>query len=105
MQLFTKAAPEGGSANENGIARRLDATLRRSMDRVTSTAGRETTRYDQSFLGNQIRRYEERLNVMEDRMQRVEQRYWNQFTTMERMLSEMYSQSDWLQQQLIGMMG
>ncbi len=105
MQLFTKSATEEGSNSQMGIARRLDTSLRAGMDRVTRTAGRESSRYDQSFLGNQIRRYEERLDAMEERMLRVEARYWSQFTNMERMLSDMYAQSDWLGQQLMGMMG
>ncbi len=105
MRLFTQTPSEEGATSQMGVARRLDLALRSGMERVTRTAGNPVHRFDQSFLGNEIRRFEERLDAMEERMQRVEQRYWRQFTTMERMLSDMYAQSDWLSQQLMGMMG
>ncbi len=105
MELFTKQPEEEGDQASMGIARRLDSALRTGMQQITQQAGRETSLYDQSFLGNQIRRYEERMDVMEERLQRTEERYWSQFTAMERMVADMNAQANWLDQQLMGMMG
>ena len=42
---------------------------------------------------------------MEERLIRIENRWLAQFTAMERALSEMYTQSDWLYQQMMMMGG
>ncbi len=102
INLFTA---ESDSESSQGVARKLHGAVTAGMNRIVQTAGRESTLYDQSYLGNQIRRYEERLLTMEERLARVEQRYWNQFTAMERMVNEMNSQADWLHQQLMAMSG
>lgn len=95
MKLFTSSEEDA-----DGVGRRLYQTVGRGIDAVTNTAGRDSVSYDQSTLGREIRRYEERMSVMEERLIQVENRYWRQFTAMERALHEMNSQSDWLYQQL-----
>ena len=40
------------------------------------------------------------MELMEERLLTIENRYWAQFTAMEKALQQMYSQSDWLYQQL-----
>jgi len=88
-----------------GLAAKLSGLLDDGMDRIASTAGKASIPYDQSYLGEQIRRYESRLESMEERLARVENRYWNQFIAMERALSDLYAQSDWLYQQLTALQG
>jgi flagellar hook-associated protein 2 len=102
MTIFTNnpAANEPDRANRLGLARRLYDTVNEGLSRIAARAGRTTNTFDQSFLSNEIRRYEGRINTMEDRLKRVEDRYWRQFTAMEKSLSEMYSQADWLSQQV-----
>jgi flagellar hook-associated protein 2 len=101
MEIFTRQ--DGG---ENvGLAGKLTKILDDGMERISSTAGKASMPYDTSYLGEQIRRYESRLEAMEDRLARVENRYWNQFIAMERALSELYAQSDWLYQQLAVLQG
>ncbi len=101
MEIFTKVEGE----NNVGLAGRLTRVLDGGLDRLTRTAGRAASAYDQSFLSEQIRDYERRLEAMEERLTRVENRYWNQFIAMERALSELYAQSDWLYQQLAALQG
>ena len=75
------------------------------MNRLSETAGKTTSLYDTSTLSEKIRRYEDQMAAMEERLIRIENRYWAQFTAMERALSEMYAQSDWLYQQMMMMGG
>ena len=42
------------------------------------------------------------ISRWEDRMKRLEDRYWKQFTAMEKALSQMNSQSMWMQQSMFG---
>ncbi len=102
IELFTRP---GDTRAEQGIARRLGEVLDERMNRIASTAGKASVPYDQSYLGRQIREYESRLTDMEERLVRVEQSYWDKFTAMERVLSQLYSQSDWLYQQIMAMQG
>jgi flagellar hook-associated protein 2 len=102
MALFTNN-PADGDSDKNmklGLARRLYDEANGGILRIVARAGWAASVYDQSFLSNEIRRHEGRINAMEDRLKRVEDRYWKQFTAMEKSLSEMYSQADWLYQQL-----
>lgn len=102
IALFTN---NGTGEGELGIARRITKVLDDGMERIVSTAGKASIPYDQSYLGEQIRRYETRIEDMEERLIRVEQRYWNQFIAMEKALSELYAQSDWMYQQLTALQG
>jgi len=101
MELFTRQE-EGENV---GLAGKLTKILDDGMDRIVSTAGKASIPYDTSYLGEQIRRYESRLEAMQERLDQVENRYWNQFIAMERALSELYAQSDWLYQQLAALQG
>jgi len=102
MALFTNRSETEESL---GIARRLYQVLDAGLDRLAETAGKTTSLYDTSTLSEKIRRYEDQMAAMEERLIRIENRYWAQFTAMERALSEMYAQSDWLYQQMMMMGG
>lgn len=96
---------QGVDTKEQGLARRLTTALDTSMKRITDTAGKASISYDQSFLGEQIRGFESRLSVMEERLIRFEESQWRKFTAMEKVLGQLYAQSDWLYQQLMTMQG
>jgi flagellar hook-associated protein 2 len=102
MALFTNNPADGDLDKDKklGLARRLYNAANGGIDRIAARAGQAASIYGQSFLSNEIRRHEGRMNAMEDRLKRVEDRYWKQFTAMEKGLSEMNSQADWLYQQL-----
>ncbi|MGF7184688.1 flagellar hook-associated protein 2 [Desulfitispora alkaliphila] len=101
--------PEGVAAlfntAEEGIGHTMRDDINAGIETLTDRAGRETNLYDQSTLSNEIRRFEDRMEQMENRLQMVESRYWSQFTAMEKALMQMNSQSDWLYQQTMAMMG
>ncbi|WP_269078948.1 flagellar filament capping protein FliD [Planococcus halocryophilus] len=42
------------------------------------------------------------ISRWQDRLTSIEDRYWKQFTAMEKALSKMNSQSTWMQQSLFG---
>ncbi|WP_353893735.1 flagellar filament capping protein FliD [Proteinivorax hydrogeniformans] len=92
-----------GNENSDGIASEMRTNLRRGMDQIGNRAGSSDNIDRQSFIGRSMRDIDDRIDRMEDRLARVEQRYWDQFTAMESALYEMYSQGDWLQQQLMSM--
>ncbi|NMB02189.1 MAG: flagellar filament capping protein FliD [Firmicutes bacterium] len=100
--IFTFDSAEEG---KQGIARRLDSVLKGAMERIEKTAGKASTPYDTSALGEQIRDFESRLSVMEERLLRFEEAQWRKFTALEKVLGQLYAQSDWLVQQITAMQG
>lgn len=58
-----------------------------------------------SMLDKNIMNYEKKVFELERRMLAKEDSYWQKFTAMEKALHNMYSQSDWLSQQLSGGQG
>lgn len=97
MKLFTNSSEVD---SEKGIAQRLCDNLDSAMANITDKAGRASTLVDQSYLGKEIERTEDRLEEMEERLLDIEERYWTQFTAMEKALQQMQSQSNWLMAQL-----
>ncbi len=54
---------------------------------------------DNSAIGRQIAVLNERIDTWEERLQQIEDRYWRQFTAMERAIQQMNATSVWLTQQ------
>ncbi|MCF8009884.1 MAG: flagellar filament capping protein FliD [Clostridiales bacterium] len=103
MDLFTKD-PESEEYSEMGVARRLYEDIENGMDRISDKAGssNDFSLTDDSFLGNKIERVEDRIDVKEERLEKTEERYWDQFTRMEQAIQKANQQSAWLSQQLGG---
>ncbi|WP_350344131.1 flagellar filament capping protein FliD [Proteinivorax tanatarense] len=101
--------PEGvfelfsGNENSDGIVKGINDSLTNSMDRIGHRAGRGEGIDRTSYIGRSLRDIDNRIDRMEDRLERVEERHWKQFTAMEKALYEMHSQGNWLHQQLVGM--
>lgn len=100
VSLFNQS---GEVENEKGIAVRLYDAVSRGITRLSEKAGSSAglTTYDNSYIGERIRDMDKRIESMEDYLVRVEDRYWRQFTAMEKALDQMNSQSMWLSQQLM----
>lgn len=92
-----------GDGENLGISNKLYDSLSMGMVRIGERAGQSSIGTDQSFIGKSIKRIDDRIFAFEDRLQRVEARYWRQFTAMEKAMDQMYNQSQWLSQQLMGM--
>ncbi len=103
MNLFTREAQTGETPeyNYNGIATRLNNSANLFIEQITDRAGSsiDFSMFDNSSLGKQIREKNEQMSKMELRLIEIEDRYWRQFTEMERALSMMNVQSQWLMQQ------
>lgn len=99
IRLFTN--DPSTNSGEAGVFRKLHVALGNGVKRLSETAGKASSLHDQSFLSEEIRRFDQRMDAMEERLMKVENRYWAQFIAMEQALQQMYSQSDWLSQQLM----
>lgn len=99
MELFTNSSDNAG---EKGIAVRLYDDLTASITMLTGKAGMDVdfSQYDNSVIGKQIERVDKDIDRWEDKLKTIEDRYWRQFTAMEKALQQMNSQSMWLSNQL-----
>ncbi|MEW6698713.1 MAG: flagellar filament capping protein FliD [Bacillota bacterium] len=98
MELFTKVSD---NYNEKGLAVRLYDDLENAWDLLLDKAGSSSSfsQYDDSIMGKRIEDMDKEIDKWEDRLVEIEDRYWRQFTAMERAINQMNSQSAWLAQQ------
>jgi flagellar hook-associated protein 2 len=101
MELFTHD-PDSGEYSQMGIARRLYEDVNNAMSSISTKAGSQNdySLVDNSVIGKEIDRIEEEIERKNERLQQVEDRYWRQFTAMEKAIQRMNQQSMWLSQQM-----
>ncbi|AQU77972.1 flagellar filament capping protein FliD [Planococcus faecalis] len=97
MALFTTRDAAG-----NGVGVRVYDTLNAVVKNLSAKAGSASVSIDNSTLAKNIKQMDEEISRWQDRLTRIEDRYWKQFTAMEKALSQVNSQSTWMQQSLFG---
>ncbi|MBW5468694.1 flagellar filament capping protein FliD [Brevibacillus formosus] len=104
LKLFTNYSPEKTDLNkkfqESGVAERLYNQLDKIMGKITKEAGASGNIYDESSLGKKLKQTDEEIERWEDRLKMIEDRYWKQFTAMEKAMSKAQSQGSWFAQML-----
>lgn len=98
-KLFSNSS-EG---SDRGLVNRLEDSLNRTKKQIEERAGRDThTGLDDYSLGKRMKDLNSRISDFEKKMIRIEQRYWNQFTQMEKAISRFNDQSSHLLSQFGG---
>ncbi|SDC58282.1 flagellar hook-associated protein 2 [Pelagirhabdus alkalitolerans] len=95
-RLFSNSSDDEG----RGIINRLDDVVDNTRSRIDSRAGRATQQPHQYTLGREMRNIDNRMESFQRRLQQTEDRYWNQFSAMERAISEMNNQYSQMMSQL-----
>lgn len=83
---------------ENGIAERLYVDVYNGMKVITDKAGSSSSLVDESSIGKSLSKIDKDINRYEVRLEQIENRYWRQFTAMEKAINMLNSQSSWLSQ-------
>lgn len=93
-QLFTAT---------DGIASRVYNQMDKAVNNLNKKAGRPETNpnLDSSTLGASIADLNKQMKTWEDKLFKIENRYWKQFTAMEKAISKMNEQSN----SILGMSG
>ncbi|MFD1020308.1 flagellar filament capping protein FliD [Thalassobacillus hwangdonensis] len=92
-ELFTA---NGDTYQEKGILRRMQDSLKGTMDRIYERAGRTTYTNEQFTMGRNLKDMNDQIDRFQDRLVQIEDRYWRQFTEMEKAIQRMNSQSSQL---------
>ncbi|ADC49181.1 flagellar hook-associated protein FliD [Alkalihalophilus pseudofirmus OF4] len=95
---------DGPTSGEKGIIRRMRETLTSGIDSISSRAGGMGGKVanHQFTLGREIESINTRITNFERRLQQVEDRYWRQFTAMEKAMQQANAQAESLFAQLYG---
>ncbi|MGM8364591.1 flagellar hook-associated protein 2 [Virgibacillus sp. W0181] len=88
-KLFSNRATD----SSEGLVNRLDKEIKATKDNIEKRAGKSTHTLDNYTLGKRMKELNERIFDFEARMVRVENRYWNQFTQMEKTIQRLNDQS------------
>lgn len=104
FQLF---AADGETQAEQGVARRLRNSLDHAIDTLAERAGgfRGKIQNHQFTIGRNLNDLEDRITNFERRLAQIEDRYWRQFTAMEKAIARANEQSNFLYQQFMGQGG
>jgi flagellar hook-associated protein 2 len=95
-KLFTN---ESTTESEQGIARKLRATIKDTITTIEGRAGNAMRTNAQFTLGRNLTSIDKQIDRFEDRLIKVEDRYWRQFTAMEKAIQKSNEQSAYLMSQ------
>ncbi|MFC4557520.1 flagellar hook-associated protein 2 [Virgibacillus kekensis] len=100
VQALFSNSTEGAS---KGLINRLDEALDKTREKIDLRAGSGLDTLQNYTLGKRMKELNESIVAFEDRLVRVENRYWSQFTAMEKAIQRMNQQSAQLMSQFGGM--
>lgn len=89
QNLFSNSAKD----DSRGLINRLEDSLKTTMRSIEEQAGKSTHTLDNYTIGKRMKELNQRISDFEARMTRVETRYWNQFTQMEKAIQRLNDQS------------
>lgn len=85
-----------------GFANKIYNIMSSSMETISEKAGSNATALDESSLGERMKDLNSYISRQQDRLDRLEDRYYSQFAAMETALAQMESQSSYLASMLGG---
>lgn len=87
---------------DRGIFNKLNDAIDQTTNRINDKAGRSTSQIQQYALGRELQNMNTRIDNFNRRLVQVEDRYWSQFTAMEKAIQKMNEQSNFLYSQMMG---
>jgi flagellar hook-associated protein 2 len=88
--------------SEKGIARRLRDTIKNTIGKIEQKAGKTLWTNHQFAIGRDLIQIENQIDRFEDRLKQIEDRYWRQFTAMEKAIQRANEQSMYLMNAFFG---
>lgn len=99
VEALFRGGSDATSDSEKGIMHRLYDTVNNVMDRLKEKAGNSFSASSTFTLGKSLIDVDNRIDRFEDRLIEIEDRYWRQFTAMEKAIQRANQQSVYLMQQ------
>ncbi|MCR2822386.1 flagellar filament capping protein FliD [Lederbergia panacisoli] len=92
-----------GTTSDRGVVHRLYDTVDAAMKKLQERAGRATSTNQQFTIGRELDNVDKGITRFEQKMKLTEDRYWRQFTAMEKAIQKANQQSMYLMQQFGGL--
>ncbi|GAA0318599.1 flagellar hook-associated protein 2 [Bacillus carboniphilus] len=92
----------GATSNSEGIVDRLRETLKGTMESIEKKAGKSSSTNQSFTIGRNLENIDDRISDFERRLLDIEDRYWRQFTAMEKAIQQSNQQSMFLMNQFGG---
>ncbi len=105
LSFFTKNVDNAANetySQSDGIGYRVYDVTNHFLDRLIEKAGIPNVDTDDSLIAKALEDIDDSLYLEENRLIRVEDRYWRQFSAMEKAINQLNSQGAWLAQQFGG---
>jgi flagellar hook-associated protein 2 len=99
-KLFTN---DSTAYESKGLARRLRDSISSTISKIEERAGNSLKTNSQFTLGRQLTSLDSSMDSFQDRLTQVEDRYWRQFTAMEKAIQRSNEQSMFLMNSFGGM--
>ncbi|WP_201002379.1 flagellar filament capping protein FliD [Paenibacillus glycanilyticus] len=93
MNLFTTDDKDSKSVAGDGIATRLYNQATTIFNQIVDKAGTSTSVKNKYVLGNESLDLDKQISALQTRLEDMETRYYNQFTAMEKYISQMNARS------------
>lgn len=93
---------KSGSDEEKGLVHRLRDTMKNANDTISRRAGSAGAANESFTLGRNIKEMDNQILRFEERMQKMEERYWREFTAMEQAMSRAQAQAEQMMNALGG---
>jgi flagellar hook-associated protein 2 len=103
VENLFRGGSDATNESQKGIIHRLYDSVNATMDKLKDKAGGVNSTNQQFALGRELKNVDSSIDRFEDRMKQVEDRYWRQFTAMEKAIQQANQQSAYLMQQFSGM--
>ncbi|MDQ0269086.1 flagellar filament capping protein FliD [Cytobacillus purgationiresistens] len=97
--VYNLFAADGETPGEQGISRRLRNSVDQAMNNITERAGNGSKTNSQFTIGKNLDDINSRIVTMEARLKEKEQRYWTQFSSMEKNMQKMNEQMNYMMSQ------
>lgn len=98
-ELFQK---DGTETEDKGLARRLRDSIKSTIGEIETKAGKATSINNTFSIGRLLNNLDNQITRFEDRIIQVEDRYWRQFTAMEKAIQRSNEQAMFLMNQFGG---
>ncbi|KEF40307.1 flagellar capping protein [Schinkia azotoformans MEV2011] len=102
VEALFRGGGDSSVESEKGIVHRLYESVNGTMDKLKARAGNAFSTNEQFTIGKSLKSVDDQIDSFEDRLKQIEDRYWRQFTAMEKAIQRANSQSSYLMQQFSG---
>ncbi|MFB1082276.1 flagellar filament capping protein FliD [Jeotgalibacillus sp. JSM ZJ347] len=99
VENLFRSGSDATDKSAKGILHRLTDSVNVAMDQFRQKAGNQFSTNQQFSIGRNLNDVDDRIKRFEDRVIQVEDRYWRQFTAMEKAIQQANNQSAYLMQQ------